>query len=85
MVHMCIVRGCPTTSLTGKLHRIPKAVLNDESRRNVRTTSVGEKNLKKPLTPDSDFRICSLHFSQESFRILRGKLTHLNLKITLFH
>ena len=80
MVHMCIVRGCPTTSLTGKLHRIPKAVLNDESRRNVWTNSIGEKNLKKPLTPDSDFRICSLHFSQEAFRILRGTVDSFELK-----
>ena len=80
MVHMCIVRGCPTTSLTGKLHRIPTAVLNDESRRNVWTNSVGEKNLKKPLIPDSDFRICSLHFSQESFRILRGTVDSFELK-----
>ena len=75
MVHMCIVRGCPTTSLTGKLHRIPKAIpkamLND---------SVGEKSLKKPLTPDSDFRICSLHFSQESFRILCGTVDSFELK-----
>ena len=55
-------------------------MLNDESRRNVWTNSAGDKNLKKPLTPESDFHICSLHFSKESFRLVRGTVDSFELK-----